>query len=140
MHENSRQKIKNCAYEYAENNISRPFNKDTKTTGDDWPSGFIKRNPSVVLRKPEATSIYRVKAFNKKELHAKYKFKAHRIFNTDEKGISTVKTPGRILTKRGLKQVRFVTSWERGRYITVVCALSASGIFIPPCSFVAENG
>lgn len=110
----SRQEIKKCAYEYAEkNNMSCPFNKDTKTAADDWLSGFMKRNSSVVLRKPEVTSINRVTAFNKEEVaiffnnlegvQAKYKFKAHRIFNTDETGISTVQTPGRILTKRGLK-------------------------------------
>lgn len=73
----------------------------------------MERNPSVVLRKPEATSINRITAFNKEEVtlffnnlekvQAKYKIQAHRIFNTDETGVSTVQTPGKILGQKGLK-------------------------------------
>ncbi|KAB0789965.1 hypothetical protein PPYR_15751, partial [Photinus pyralis] len=102
----------------------------------------MKRNPIVALRKPEATSVNRITAFNKKEVQRffdnledvqrKYNFKPHRIFNTDETGITTVQAPRKILAQRGLKQVGFVTSWERGKNITVVCAMSAAGVFAPP--------
>lgn len=146
----SRQEIKKCAYEYAvKNHLPCPFNKDSKCAGDDWLWGFMKRNPSIALRKPEATSINRITAFNKEEVaiffnnleqvQAKYNFKAHRIFNTDETGISTVQTPGKILAKKGLKQVGFATSWERGRNITVVCAFSATGIYVPPMFIYARK-
>lgn len=100
----------------------------------------------MVLRKPKVTSINRVTAFNKEEVgiffnnleevQAKYKFKAHRIFNTNEIEVST---PRRILAKKGLKQVAFVTSWERGRNIIVVCIFSALGIFVPPMFIVEMN-
>ncbi|KAJ3619091.1 hypothetical protein MTP99_005878 [Tenebrio molitor] len=139
----SRLEIKKCAYDYAEkNNLRCPFNNEKKSAGDDWLCGFLRRNPSVVLRKPEPTSINRITAFNKEQVSlffknlyhilTKYKCKECRIFNTDETGISTVQKPGKILAQKGVKQVGFATSWERGRNITVVCAFSASGIYVPP--------
>ncbi|KAB0804091.1 hypothetical protein PPYR_01061 [Photinus pyralis] len=139
----SRDEIKKCAYEYAvKNNIKSPFNKEKKVAGNDWLSGFLKRNPTLSLRKPEPTSVNRITAFNKEQVSlffenldkilTKYKCKASRIFNTDETGISTVQKPGRILAEKGLKQVGYATSWERGKNITVVCAFSATGIYVPP--------
>lgn len=146
----SRKEIKKCAYAYAEKKgMACPFNKDRETAGDDWLWGFMKRNPTIALRKPEATSINRITAFNKEEVaiffnnleqvQAKYNFQVHRIFNIDETGISTVQTPGKILAKKGLRQVGFATSWERGRNITVVCAFSATGIYVPPMFIYARK-
>ncbi|XP_046399922.1 uncharacterized protein LOC124166435 [Ischnura elegans] len=110
--------------------------------GEDWVAGFRKRNPQISLRKPSATSLSRVIGFNKSEvdlffknlenLMDKYKFPASRVFNMDETGISSVQKPGHILAPKGQKQVGGVTSWERGRNITVVCAFSASGQYVPP--------
>lgn len=62
----------------------------------------------------------------------KYKFTATRIFNMDETGISTVQDPGYIIASKGQKRVGSITSWERGKNVTVICAISASGTFIPP--------
>lgn len=56
----------------------------------------------------------------------------HEFFNVDETGISTVQKPPPIIGCKGQKQVGSATSLERGRNITVCCAMSASGIFIPP--------
>ncbi|XP_065672252.1 uncharacterized protein LOC136090071 [Hydra vulgaris] len=110
--------------------------------GEDWVAGFRKRNPTLSLRQPSATSLNRVLDFNKAEVdlffayldevYKKHQFKATRIFNMDETGISTVQKPGKILAPKGQHQVGSVTSWEWGRNITVVCAVSASGGFIPP--------
>lgn len=126
-----------------------PFNKETKSAGDDWLTGFIKRNPSIALRKPEATSINRITAFNKEEVtiffnnlekvQGKHNFEGHRKFNIDETGISTVQRPGRILAPKGMKQVGFATSWERGKNITVVCGFSTSGIYVPPMFIYARK-
>lgn len=146
----SRNEIKNCAYHFAErNNMKCPFNSIKKSAGDDWLQGFLKRNPQVSLRKPEATSINRLTAFNKTEVNlffqnldelmTKFKFKQARIFNTDETGISTVQKPQRVLAQKGLKQVGFATSWERGKNITVVCAFSAAGVYVPPMFIFARE-
>ncbi|BES98665.1 DDE [Nesidiocoris tenuis] len=102
----------------------------------------MKRNPSVSLRKPEGTSINRVSAFNREAIKVmfdnlesvmeKHEFPPSNIYNVDESGISTVQDTVKILAPKGKKRVGSVTSWERGKNITVICAMSASGTFIPP--------
>lgn len=62
----------------------------------------------------------------------KYKFPPNRTYNVGESGLSTVQKPGRILARKGQKQVGKLTSAERGQNITVVCAMSASGSYVPP--------
>jgi hypothetical protein len=62
----------------------------------------------------------------------KYKFESSRIYNMDETGISSVQKPGKILGPTGQKQVGSATCWERGKNVTVCCAISASGNYIPP--------
>ncbi|XP_049961752.1 uncharacterized protein LOC126481835 [Schistocerca serialis cubense] len=101
---------------YAEaNNIANNFDKSSRLAGKDWLALFLKRNPSISLRKPEATSIIRIQAFNEEEVNAyfknlervfeKYKFKEGRVFNVVETGINTVQKPDRILAPKGVKQI-----------------------------------
>ena len=59
-------------------------------------------------------------------------YNAHQIFNIDETGISTWQKPGKIIAKRGCKQVGKVVSAEKWVTTTVVCAMSAGGVFVPP--------
>lgn len=71
-----------------------------KKAGYDWLYGFIKRNNSLSLRKPEKTNISRIKGFSKnvvedfftklRELMKQYSFRDADIFNLDETGITTV--------------------------------------------------
>lgn len=135
--------LRRLAYSLAEeNNIPHNFNKEKRMAGEDWLQGFLRRNPSISLRKPEPTSVNRINSFNKEEVDLFYKnletimdkknFGPSQIFNVDETGISTVQNPGRILGPKGQKQVGAVTSWERGKNITVCCAMSASGSYVPP--------
>lgn len=83
--------LRRIAFEFAaRNNIENNFNKESKLAGRDWVVGFLKRNPELSLRKPEATSINRILAFNKIEVDRffnnlmavmeKYKFAPSRIF------------------------------------------------------------
>lgn len=135
--------VRKIAYEFAEKNqIRHNFNTETKMCGFDWYYGFLKRNPKISLRKPEATSLNRVLAFNATEvkiffdnlssLYDKYNFSPNRIYNVDETGVTNVHTPGRILAVKGQKQVGAITSGERGKLTTVICAANASGDYIPP--------
>lgn len=134
--------VRKLAYEYAESlKLPHNFNNNSKMAGRDWLEGFLKRN-GISIRKPEATSINRVTAFNKTEvslfyknlekLMETYKFTPKNIYNCDETGISTVQDPGKILAPKGQKRVGSLTSWERGKNITVMCTMSAAGSFIPP--------
>lgn len=110
--------------------------------GMDWYYNFLARHPNISLRRPEATSINRITAFNEEEtdiffvnlkaLMITYKFKSDSIYNIDETGISTVQRNSRILAPKGLKQVGKCTSAERGSLTTVVNCFNAGGSYIPP--------
>ena len=67
-----------------------------------------------------------------KEIIQLYQFLPSRIFNCDETGMSTVHKPSRILGRKGKHQIGALTSAERGRNVTVVCCMSATGQFLPP--------
>lgn len=133
---------KKAAFEYAEAlNLKHSFNTTSRLAGRVWFDGFVTRD-NISVRKPEATSINRVTAFNKTEvqrfyklleqLMGKYKFLPKNMYNCDETGISTVQDPGKILAATGQKRVGSIASWERGKYITLLCAMSATGGYVPP--------
>ncbi|KAJ8951547.1 hypothetical protein NQ318_020420 [Aromia moschata] len=63
----------------------------------------------------------------------KIKFKANRIFNVDETGITTVQTKcPKVYDPKGAKKLGAAISGERGRTITGVFCVSASGNYVPP--------
>lgn len=93
--------VRKLAYDLAEKNeLQHPFSRTTKLAGKAWLSNFLKRNPKLAFRKPEATSAARARGFNKISVSAFYdlleaslmnpKFTADRIFNADETGVCTV--------------------------------------------------
>jgi len=55
-----------------------------------------------------------------------------RIWNMDETGITNVQRPSKIIATKGQRTVGKVKSGERGTTVTVVCAMSAAGSFLPP--------
>ena len=55
-----------------------------------------------------------------------------RLWNIDERGLTAVRTPGRIIAKMGQKQVGKITSGERRKTVTVLCSMNAHGRHIPP--------
>lgn len=120
------EEFRRMVFDYAEaNQIPNNFNKSDKTAGRCFYESFLQRNKDISLRQPEATSLNRIEAFNKAEVmlffsnlesvYERYNFEAHRIFNVDETGITTVQKPGRIMAPKGQKQVGAATSWERGK-------------------------
>ncbi|KAJ8869106.1 hypothetical protein PR048_030672 [Dryococelus australis] len=123
--------LRKLAFSFAENlQIPHNFCRANKLAG------------SISFRKPQATSINRITAFNKDEvkhfydnlegLMVKFKFSRDKIFNVNETG--TAQIPGKRLAKKGEKRVETDVRWERGRCVTAVCAMSASGSFVPPMS------
>lgn len=136
--------LRKLAYQLAEkNNKNHSFNDLKKEAGKDWLIAFLKRNPTLSIRKPEATSIARAMAFNKGnvdkfylllgELYDKHKFTPDKIWNCDESGISSVsKSTTKILASKGKKQVGSLSSADRGKTVSVEYCMSASGIYMPP--------
>lgn len=92
--------IKQVAYQFAEKlGIKYPESWEKNLmAGPDWFSKFLKRNTSLSLRQPEATSLSRAMNFNKanvnlfmnkyQEVLLKYKFEAQHIYNIDETGVT----------------------------------------------------
>ena len=134
--------LRQLAYDYAEaNNIKHKFSN--KIAGKKWLRGFMARNPDLTLRTPEKTSYSRALGFNKfkvgeyfdhlEGLQNKYDFPPQRIYNLDETGVQTVQTkPKKVLAKKGVHRVGALTSYERGKNVTVVSAMNAAGHHVPP--------
>lgn len=138
--------IRKLAYDMAlVNKIDIPENWGRlQLAGLDWLKSFLKRQPSLSIRQPEACSLSRATSFNRqnvKEFHDNIedvmKRSPHfadgtRIFNLDETGTTTVQKPKKIVAAKGAKQVSKCTSAERGELVTTCCIVSASGNSLPP--------
>lgn len=136
--------VRSMAFQYAlRNNISCPLKWcDQERAGVDWFSGFLKRNKSLSIRRPEATSLSRATSFNKTNVSlffnnlgtvlGKHMFHCSDIYNVDETGVTTVQDPGKVVAETGMKQVGAATSAERGTLVTMCLAVSASGNTVPP--------
>ena len=134
--------LRHLAFDLCEKaKISHPFNKKTKMAGKDWVRNFLARH-NLTVRQPLSTSIARFSGFNRKQVERFFEIfkesltsKAYtpaRLWNMDETGLSTVQKPGKILAAKGARQVGKATSDERGTLVTLICACSAAGVFLPP--------
>ncbi|XP_067613942.1 uncharacterized protein [Eurosta solidaginis] len=132
------------AYQYAvANGKEFPENWNVNNeAGIDWLHSFMKRNPSLSLRKPEKTSLARLTGFSKKavdefysnlrNLYEKYSFQSNDIYNLDETGITTVVESPKIIAPKGQRQVGQAVSAERGSLVSLVGIINASGNRLPP--------
>ncbi|KAF2886960.1 hypothetical protein ILUMI_19213 [Ignelater luminosus] len=143
FHGLTRSQVRTPAFQYAEHlKLPHNFNEDTKMAGRDWIDAFLKRNPCISVRKPEVISIQRIAGFNKTEVNkffhnleevmTKSFFTPQCIYNMDETGVTTVQETEKIFASKDQKRVGSLTSWERGKTITVICCMSAAGTFVPP--------
>ena len=104
--------VKELAYKCAIHYISVPESwKANKKAGEDWFSGFMKRNQELSIRCAEAISLARTTSFNKHnvasffdklgEVLSRYKINATNIWNLDETGITTVQKPRKVVARKG---------------------------------------
>ncbi|EFX81414.1 hypothetical protein DAPPUDRAFT_317658 [Daphnia pulex] len=100
--------VRKLAFNVATNkNLKIPPSWTEKfAAGPDWFASFMKRHPTLAIRKPEATSLFYQLGVTK--------------FSTPEKG------------RKGQKQIGSIVSGERGVLVTVCCSVSSYGFTIPP--------
>lgn len=135
--------VRKLAFEFAEaKEIPHKFNKEKGMASKKWLYNFLSRQKNISLRTPEATSFARASSFNKPVVekffkmidaaYMKYNLSPDRLYNVDESSMKTVQGLGKVLGTKGKKQIGGLTSAERGRNTTIICAMSAEGHFIPP--------
>ena len=140
--------VRSLVYEFCKlNGIAHKFSNGT--VGKKWMIKFMKRHPELSLRKPEAVSMQRVLGFNKSKVSRFFDIlhetlltnqsdagvgliKPENIYNVDESGFTICQKPRKIIALKGKKSVGAITSAEKGKNITVVCCISASGSYVPP--------
>ena len=125
--------VKKLAYEYASKLGLKvpPSWVEKRHAGKDWMTHFIKRHPSLSLKRPEAANLSKVTGFNRQNVKLffdNYTAVMHRgnfcpdqIWNLDETGCTTVH-----------KQDGTVVSAERAQLVTLCCAINSIGNTIPP--------
>lgn len=124
-------------------NVQHPQTWDEKKmSGPDWFCSFMKGNPRLSVRSPQASSLSRATSFNRAnvelffsrlgEVIGKNGFDGSDIWNVDKTGVTTVQAPSRVVARRGVKQVGAMTSGERGTLVSVAYAVQALGNAIPP--------
>src|SRR5678816_2470279 len=135
--------VRRLAFDMAEAaGIDHRFCRKSQMAGKDWLSGFFSRYPDLSIRAPQGTNLSRAVAFNRpkvkqffdvyRQLLVDVPCTPSRIWNMDETGITNVQRPGKIIATKGQRTVGKVTSGERGATVTVICAMSAIGAFLPP--------
>ncbi|XP_047125163.1 uncharacterized protein LOC124807368 [Hydra vulgaris] len=130
--------LQRVVYDYVvRNKINHPFNTEKKLADRDFIVRFLKRQPFLSIRKPEAVSINRVFGLNKaavqryfdnlEKLINENQFEANRI--CDESGFACVHKPLKVIAHKGNNQrvVSSVTSGERGQTTTVIQAFNCVG-------------
>lgn len=144
FHGLTQDQTRQLAFELATmNSLSMPSKwSENRKAGREWLGGFMRRNPSLSLRSPEATALARATAFNKHKIGEFYDllqdtitsktFAGERIFNLDETGLTTVQKCPKVISEKGLKQVGQVVSRERGELVTLCGIVSATGVALPP--------
>nr|CAI5826509.1 unnamed protein product [Callosobruchus analis] len=136
--------VKKMAFLLAEGNgLPHPFTEKNHSAGWKWLRCFMKRHPQLSFRRPQPTSMGRIKRFKKDKVDEFFdifeplmeiiKHSPNKLYNCDETGLTIVQhKTSKVLALKGKRQVGALSSAERGSLVTVVTCMSAAGHYIPP--------
>ena len=135
--------VRRLAYDVAvTTGTNYPFNQTNKLAGKDWLKSFLRRHPDLSIRQPQGTNLSRAVGFNRakvneffgiyKDVLNGHEYLPSKVWNMDETGITSVHQPGKVVASKGVRQVAKMTSGEGGATVTVICAVSAAGAYLPP--------
>lgn len=140
-----RRAVRKLAYQFAEKlGIKHNFSKEKEEAGFAWLHSFLDRNPELSVRQAEGLSLSRARGMNRDDVRKFFDLlekvmtendllnKPSHIYNMDETGVQLINKPGKVITKKGAKDVHVLTSKERGENVTVIACCSADGKYIPP--------
>lgn len=132
--------------------LPNKFNAEKGIAGRDWFISFLERNPTLTIRKAEGISLARASGMNRTDVNKYFDLlektmskedllnKPASIYNMDETGLQLNNEPGKVVAKKGSKDVHLVTSAEKRETITVIACCNAEGNFLPPfCIFKGKN-
>ena len=139
--------VRRVVYKYVEKNkIAHNFSKDMEMAGRYWLEGFLSHHEELSVRQAESVSIHRAIGFNKSKVDKFYSILKSlnfdelgrqlippgNIFNVDESGFTVCQVPSKIIAAKGKHSVGQLSSAEKGKTVTAVCCVSATGVYIPP--------
>lgn len=139
----NRKEFLKLAFDLAEHlKVPHQFNMTKGTAGKHFYYNFLARHPDISLRTPESTSIMRAVGFNKPQVDLfysnlqnlldQYNFRPSNIYNCDETGVTCVQKHLKVLAPKSARQVGKITSAERGKNVTILFCMSATGVYTPP--------
>jgi hypothetical protein len=137
--------LRSYVYQFCEeNNVPTTFSKTSRMAGKDWLKAFMKRNPTIALRRSQYMNPARAQKLNRfivndyftklEKIMTELQLfdKADRIYNIDEKGCQlALHHQQTVLTKKGAKRVHLVAP-EHGENVSIVACANAMGNAVPP--------
>ncbi|KAF3856780.1 hypothetical protein F7725_017503 [Dissostichus mawsoni] len=134
--------IRTLAFQFAEKKGIKGFSQITKKAGYRWFQGFLRRNPKLSMRKPEALSAARAAGFNPTVVNKwfeKYKDTIEtlglknvpgHIWNCDETGLQDHLLSTRVVAEVGAPCFE-VTGGEKGQTTTCLACINTAGGYGP---------
>lgn len=134
--------VRDVAFQYATDHHIPGFSSKKGTAGYEWMHGFMKRHPSLSMKKPEPLSAARAIGVNRPVIDAWFeklqkfmislgiKDRPGNLWNVDETGVQDYFVPKRVVAQSG-KPCYQVTAGEKGETTTVVACFNALGTYTP---------
>ncbi|CAH1980749.1 unnamed protein product [Acanthoscelides obtectus] len=145
----TRQDVRRLAYEFTNQlGFKHQFIPNSEMSGHVWLQSFLRRNPTITIRKSEGLSLPRSQSMNREAVKKYFDLlqkvleenqlfdKPMNIFNMDESGLQLNNRLDKVLAEKGSKSVSAITSSEKGETITLVACRNAEGTFLPPAVII----